>query len=52
MVKTNIEKIGGIVDLSSHLGEDTTVKIKIPLTPTIIPGLVVSATAKGWPLPR
>jgi hypothetical protein len=32
VVKTNIEKIGGIVDLSSHLGEDTTVKIKIPLT--------------------
>ena len=42
VVRTNIEKIGGTVDLSSRLGEGTTVKLKIPLTLAIIPGLVVA----------
>jgi len=41
VVKTNVEKIGGVVDLVSRLGEGTTVKLKIPLTLAIIPGLVV-----------
>ena len=42
VIKTNIEKIGGSVDLASTVGEGTTVKIKIPLTLAIIPGLVVT----------
>ena len=42
VVKTNIEKIGGTVDVVSGVGEGTTVKIKIPLTLAIIPGLVVT----------
>ena len=37
VVKTNIEKIGGTVDLQSRPGRGTTVKIKIPLTLAIIP---------------
>jgi len=41
VVKTNVEKIGGVVDLVSRLGEGTTIKLKIPLTLAIIPGLVV-----------
>jgi len=36
VVKTNIEKIGGAVDISSKLGEGTVVRIQIPLTPAII----------------
>jgi two-component system chemotaxis sensor kinase CheA len=31
VVKTNIEKIGGTVDVQSKLGQGTTLKIKIPL---------------------
>jgi two-component system chemotaxis sensor kinase CheA len=42
VVKTNIEKIGGVVELVSHVGEGTTLKLKIPLTLAIIPGLVVT----------
>jgi two-component system, chemotaxis family, sensor kinase CheA len=42
VVRTNIEKIGGTVDLSTRLGEGTTVRLKIPLTLAIIPGLVVT----------
>ncbi len=47
VVKTNIEKIGGAVDLFNRPGADgtaggSTVKIKIPLTLAIIPGLIVN----------
>src|SRR5579871_916592 len=42
VVKSNIEKIGGVVDIFSRAGEGSTVKLKIPLTLAIIPGLVVS----------
>ena len=42
VVKTNIEKIGGSVDVSNRPEGGTTVRIKIPLTLAIIPGLVVT----------
>jgi two-component system chemotaxis sensor kinase CheA len=51
VVRTNIEKIGGTVDLSSRSGEGTTVKLKIPLTLAIIPGLVVTL-GEGRGAPR
>jgi len=52
VVKTNIEKIGGVVDLNSRFGEGTTVKIKIPLTLAIIPGLVVSSGGERFVIPQ
>jgi two-component system, chemotaxis family, sensor kinase CheA len=52
VVKTNIEKIGGAVDLVSRLGEGTTVKIKIPLTLAIIPGLVVNSGSERYVIPQ
>jgi len=45
VVKTNIEKIGGTVDLSSRFGHSTTLKIKIPLTLAIIPALIVTCAS-------
>ena len=42
VVKTNIEKTGGMVDIFNRPEGGTTVKIKIPLTLAIIPGLVVT----------
>jgi two-component system, chemotaxis family, sensor kinase CheA len=41
VVRTNIERIGGTVEVQSQLGESTTLKIKIPLTLAIIPALVI-----------
>ena len=41
VVKTNIDRIGGTVDLTNRPGQGTTVRIKIPLTLAIIPGMVV-----------
>jgi two-component system chemotaxis sensor kinase CheA len=45
VVKTNIEKIGGTVDISSRPGQSTTLKIKIPLTLAIIPALIVTCNS-------
>jgi two-component system chemotaxis sensor kinase CheA len=50
VVKTNIQMIGGSVDVLDREPCGTTIRIKIPLTLAIIPGLVVSldpATPKG-----
>jgi two-component system, chemotaxis family, sensor kinase CheA len=52
VVKTNIEKIGGGVDVISRMGEGTTVKIKIPLTLAIIPGLVVNCARERFVIPQ
>lgn len=42
VVKTNVEKIGGTVDIQSTPGRGTTVRVKIPLTLAIIPALIVT----------
>ena len=52
VVKTNIEKIGGTVDMLSRTGEGTTVKLKIPLTLAIIPGLVVRSGEQRFVIPQ
>ncbi|WP_436698142.1 chemotaxis protein CheA [Nocardioides sp. BYT-33-1] len=41
VVRTNIERIGGSVDVSSAPGHGTTTRVRIPLTLAIIPALVV-----------
>ena len=46
VVKTNIEKIGGTVDVQSKTGHGTTLKIKIPLTLAIIPALIVTSAGR------
>lgn len=52
VVKTNIEKIGGTVDLQSQFGSGTTLKIKIPLTLAIIPALIVTSGAERFAIPQ
>ncbi len=52
VVQSNIEKIGGLVDVSSRLGEGTTVRLKIPLTLAIIPGLVVTSGGERFVIPQ
>jgi two-component system chemotaxis sensor kinase CheA len=47
VVKTNIQKIGGIVDIYNRRAAGSTVKIKIPLTLAIIPGLIIKARGAG-----
>lgn len=52
VVKTNIEKIGGSVDILSELHSGTTIKIKIPLTLAIIPALVVTSGGERFAIPQ
>jgi two-component system chemotaxis sensor kinase CheA len=52
VVKTNIEKIGGTVDIDSERGVGTTLKIKIPLTLAIIPALIVTSGSERFAIPQ
>jgi two-component system chemotaxis sensor kinase CheA len=52
VVKNNIEKIGGTVDLQSRPLEGTTLKIKIPLTLAIIPALIVTSGGERFAIPQ
>ncbi|MFN8651624.1 MAG: chemotaxis protein CheA [Gemmatimonadales bacterium] len=52
VVKTNIERIGGMVDVQSVAGQGTTLKIKIPLTLAIIPALVVTTQGDRFAIPQ
>jgi two-component system, chemotaxis family, sensor kinase CheA len=52
VVKTNIEKIGGTVDVQSVCGAGTTLRIKIPLTLAIIPALVVVSRGERFAIPQ
>jgi two-component system chemotaxis sensor kinase CheA len=52
VVKTNVEKIGGTVDLQSTPGRGTTVRVKIPLTLAIIPALVVTCGGDRYAIPQ
>jgi two-component system chemotaxis sensor kinase CheA len=51
VVRTNIEKIGGNVDLHSEAGKGATVRIKIPLTLAIIPALIVNCGGDRYAIP-
>ena len=51
VVKTNVERIGGSVDIRTEPGEGTTFKIKIPLTLAIIPALIVDIENVRYGIP-
>lgn len=52
VVKTNIEKIGGTVDMQSKWGHGSTVRVKIPLTLAIIPALIVTSAGDRYAIPQ
>ncbi|MFZ5861419.1 MAG: chemotaxis protein CheA [Nitrospirota bacterium] len=52
VVKTNIEKIGGAIEITSWLKQGTTFKIKIPLTLAIVPALMVTAAGERFAIPQ
>lgn len=51
VVKRNIEKLRGKIEISSEVGQGSTFKIKLPLTMAIIDGLVVRVGADRFILP-
>ena len=52
VVKTNVEKIGGMVDIQSTPGRGTTVRVRIPLTLAIIPALIATCGGERFAIPQ
>jgi two-component system chemotaxis sensor kinase CheA len=52
VVRTNVERIGGKVELDSHPGRGTTLRLRIPLTLAIIPALIVRSAGQNFALPQ
>ncbi len=52
VVKTNIDQIGGSIDLKSVPGKGTTLSIKIPLTLAIVPALLVESAKERFAIPQ
>ncbi len=52
VVRTNIERIGGTVDIQSEQGHGTACKVKIPLTLAIVPALMVTSGQSRFAIPQ
>jgi two-component system chemotaxis sensor kinase CheA len=52
VVRTNVEKIGGKVEIDSRTGKGTTLRMRIPLTLAIIPALIVRSLHQSFALPQ
>jgi two-component system chemotaxis sensor kinase CheA len=52
VVRTNVEKIGGKVEIDSRSGKGTTLRLRIPLTLAIIPALIVRSINQSFALPQ
>ncbi|MFL6062419.1 MAG: chemotaxis protein CheA [Marmoricola sp.] len=52
VVRTNIERIGGTVDMQSQVGLGTTCRVRIPLTLAIIPALVIGEGEETYAIPQ
>jgi two-component system, chemotaxis family, sensor kinase CheA len=52
VVRTNVEKIGGQVEIESRVGKGTTLRLRIPLTLAIIPAIIVRSGDQSFALPQ
>ena len=52
VVKNNIEKIGGMIDIQSELNKGTTIHLRIPLTLAIIKALSITAAGQSFTIPQ
>jgi two-component system chemotaxis sensor kinase CheA len=52
VVRSNVERIGGIVEVDSTPGQGTRMTLRVPLTLTIIPALTVSIGNQHFAIPR
>jgi two-component system chemotaxis sensor kinase CheA len=52
VVRSNVERIGGIVEVDSQPGDGTRMTLRVPLTLTIIPALTVSIAGQHFAIPR
>ncbi len=52
VVKSNLDQLGGQVDIETARGRGTTIRIKLPLTLAIIPSLLVSVGEERYAIPQ
>ena len=52
VVKTNLDKLGGIIDIDSEKGKGSTIRIKLPLTLAIIPCQIVMTGHERYAIPQ
>lgn len=52
VVKTNLDKLGGVVDIESEPGKGTRVRIKLPLTLAIIPSQIIATGGDLYAIPQ
>ncbi|MDY6862887.1 MAG: chemotaxis protein CheW, partial [Thermodesulfobacteriota bacterium] len=52
VVKTNLDRLGGTVEVSTKKGKGTEVKIRLPLTLAIIPSLIISTAGERYAIPQ
>jgi two-component system chemotaxis sensor kinase CheA len=52
VVRANVEKVGGSVEVESRQGEGTTLRLRVPLTLAIVPSLVVRSGGQNFALPQ
>jgi two-component system chemotaxis sensor kinase CheA len=52
VVKTNLDRLGGKVDIDTQIGKGTTFRISLPLTLAIIPSLLVSVSDEKFAIPQ
>jgi two-component system chemotaxis sensor kinase CheA len=52
VVRANIERIGGVIDVESKPGQGLRLTLRVPLTLTIIPALTVSVAGQNYAIPR
>jgi two-component system, chemotaxis family, sensor kinase CheA len=52
VVRANVEKVGGSVEVESRRGEGTTLRLRVPLTLAIVPSLIVRSGGQCFALPQ
>jgi two-component system, chemotaxis family, sensor kinase CheA len=52
VVRANVERVGGSVEVESRLGVGTTLRMRVPLTLAIVPSLVVRSGGQSFALPQ
>ena len=52
VVRANVERIGGLVEIESRRGQGVVLTLRVPLTLTIIPALTVTGAGQVYAIPR
>jgi two-component system chemotaxis sensor kinase CheA len=52
VVKTNIDKVGGTIDITTKPGRGTQIRLRIPLTLAIVPAMIVRSESESFAIPQ